>query len=204
MEVKRSVTRDRKYFNEPIVRAKISWLHFPKICPVCCSPSTSTTQITTTPRNKQWLRPHWNPSFYSSDRRRLGLPSPASKSFLIHVCEEHNISDDGNARMRALAMLLASILSGMSVFALIFVSYDVSSGRGIHPITTIYILGLFLSLIFGYIAFRPNALESSVKIIGFDFDLQNVWLQFKTPEYRLRFIQENQMGSEFVNWIVMA
>jgi hypothetical protein len=204
VEVRLRVTREKKYFKEPLVRVKMSWLHFPKICPVCCSPSTSTTRITTTPRNKQWLRPHWNPSFYAGDRRRLGLPIPESKSFLVPVCEEHSIADEGNIRMRGLAMLLAAILSGMSVFALIFIGYDISSGRGIHPITTVYILGLFLSLVFGYVAFRPNALESSVKIIGFDFDLQNVWLQLKNPEYRLRFVQENQLGSEYVNWIVMA
>jgi len=101
-------------------------------------------------------------------------------------------------------MLLVAILCGMSVFALMFISYDVSSGRGIHPISTFYIFTLVFSLVVGYIAFRPNALESSLKIIGFDFDVQNVWFQFKNPEYRRRFIQENQMGSEIVNWVVMA
>jgi len=202
--VKSRVTRERKYFNEPLVRAKVSWLHFPEICPVCGSPSTSTTRITTTPRSKPWLRPNWNPAFYSSNRRRLGLPTAVSKSFLVHVCEEHYVTDDDNVRLRGLAMLLTAILSGMSVFALIFVGYDLSSGRGIHPITTVYVICLLLSLIFGYIAFRPNALESSMKIIGFDFDLQHVWLQFKNPEYRQRFIQENKMGSEIANWVVMA
>lgn len=106
--------------------------------------------------------------------------------------------------MRGLSMLLAAILGGMSIFALIFTGYDLSSGRGIHPIAAIYIVALFLSLVFGYVAFRPTALEASVKIIGFDFDIQNVWFQFENPEYRMRFIEENQMGSEIVNWIVMA
>ncbi|MFW9961176.1 MAG: hypothetical protein ACFFDV_09165 [Candidatus Thorarchaeota archaeon] len=196
--------RERKYFNEPLVKTKISWLHFPRICPVCCSPSTSTTLISATPRSKQWLRPHWNPTFYASDRRRISLQPPASKSFLVHVCEEHHITDEGNFRMRGLSMLLAAILGGMSIFALIFTGYDLSSGRGIHPIAAIYIVALFLSLVFGYVAFRPTALEASVKIIGFDFDIQNVWFQFENPEYRMRFIEENQMGSEIVNWIVMA
>jgi hypothetical protein len=198
------VTGDRKYFSEPLVRAKISWINFPKICPVCCSTSTSTTRITTTPPHKQWLRPQWNPSFYASDRRRLRLQTPSSKSFLIYVCEDHHMTDDDNARLRFLAMLLAAVLSGMSIFALIFVGYDISSGRGIHPISTAYFLMLSLSLIFGYFAFRPNILESSVKIIGFDFDVQNVWLQFKNPDYRQRFIQENQTAAELANWIILA
>lgn len=198
------MTGYRKHFDEPIVRARISRLRFPKICPVCCAPSTSISTVSATPQNRQWLRPHWNPAFYTRERRRFGLPSPVTKSLLLPVCEEHHITDDGNARMRCLAMLFAAFLSGLSVFALIFVGSDLSSGRGIHPIAIAYLAGLSLSLIFGYVAFRPNALEASVRVIGFDLDFQHVWLELKNPEYRKQFIMENQTISEFVNWVEMA
>jgi hypothetical protein len=194
----------RKYFDEPLVRAKISHLRFPEICPVCTVSSTNTALISAKPNSKQWLRPHWNPAFYAGGGKRLGIPVASSKSFLLHVCDDHNVTDDGNVRIRVLAMLLAAILSGMSIFALIFTSYDITSGHGVHPITSVYLLALALSLVFGYIAFRPTSLEASVRIIGFDFDMQHVWLQLKNPEYRQRFLEENQMNSEIVNWIVMA
>ncbi len=194
----------RKYFDEPIVRARISRLRFPKTCPVCCAPSTSISTVSATPQNKQWLRPHWNPAFYARERRRIGLPNPITKSFLVHVCEEHHITDDGDARMRCLAMLFAALLSGLSIFALIFVGSDLSSGRGIHPLAIAYLVGLSLSLTFGYVAFRPNALEASVRIIGFDFDFERVWLELKNAEYRRQFIMENQAISEIVNWVEMA
>ena len=106
--------------------------------------------------------------------------------------------------MRCLAMLFAAFLSGLSIFALIFVSYDLSSGRGIHPIAIAYVVGLTLSLVFGYVAFRPNTLEASVGIIGFDPDFQHVWFELKNAEYRKQFIMENQTISEFVNWVEMA
>ena len=51
-------------------------------------------------------------------------------------------------------------------------------------------------------AFRPNVLESAVKIIGFDFDVQYVWFYLKNAEYRRRFIEENEMNAELVSWIV--
>ncbi len=162
------------------------------------------SRISVTPQNRQWLRPHWNPAFYARERRRFGLPASVPRSLPLYVCEDHHITDDGNARMRCLAMLFAAFLSGLSIFALIFVGYDLSSGRGIHPIAIAYFVGLSLSLIFGYVAFRPNSIEASVRIIGFDFDFQYVWLQLKNPEYRKLFITENQTTSEFVNWVEMA
>jgi hypothetical protein len=204
MRMVSKMVRQRKYFDEPLVRAKISLLRFPNICPVCNDSSTKSTWISATPRNKQWLRPYWNPAFYSSTRKRLGIPAPISKSFQLHVCDDHNESDDGNIRIRGLVMLFTAILSGISIFALIFTGYDISSGRGVHPIASMYLLLLVLSLFLGYIAFKPTALEASVKIIGFDFDLQYVWIQLKDPEYRKRFLEENKSNSEIVNWIIMA
>ncbi len=174
------------------------------ICPVCCAPSISMSRITATHQNTRWMRPQWNPAFYSGERKRIGLPAPLTQSLLLHECEEHHITDDGNARMRCLAMFFAAFLSGLSVFALIFVGYDLSSGRGIHPIAGAYLIGLSLSLIFGYIAFQPNPLEASIRIIGFDLDFQHVWLQLKNAEYRRQFVEENPTTTELVNWVEMA
>jgi hypothetical protein len=193
MKVSSNYAEHRKYFKEPLVMAKISQLRFPKVCPVCASSSTTLTRISAKQNSKQWLRPHWNPAFDAS-----------SKNFLLYVCEDHNVADEGSMRVRGLAMLLASILVGMSVFALIFAGYDIASGYGIHPITIIYLLALAFSFAFGYIAFRPTSLEAFVRIIGFDFDSKYVWLQLKNREYRERFLEENQMNSEIVNWIVIA
>ena len=57
-------------------------------------------------------------------------------------------------------------------------------------------------IILGYFSFRPNALESAFEIVGFDFDVQYVWLKLKNPDYREKFVQENPMNVELVNWII--
>jgi len=196
------LTRNKKVFSEPLVRAKISRLRFPKLCPVCGEPTTATTLITTSPKSKRYLRPHWDPAFYSRSRKRLGLSSPQKKTFLVPVCNSHEIVDDGDWRMRSIAFLFVAVIASSSIFVLMFAGSDIWNGYGIRPWVPGYFLVLAISIIVAYLVFRPNVLESAVKIVGFDFDIQHVWFYLKNPEYRRRFIEENEMNAELVSWIV--
>ncbi|TFG33773.1 hypothetical protein EU527_06800 [Candidatus Thorarchaeota archaeon] len=193
---------NRKFFDEPIVRIKIGRIRFPKICPVCGAISTTSTWITTTPRRKQWLRPHWKPGFYASERKRLGLTLEEKKSFQVHICENHYISDDGEWRFRILAMLLISITVSLSIFFFIISGNSIWNGGGINPGIRGYFAILLASIVIGYLAFKPNALESAFQIIGFDFDVQYVWLKLKNPDYRAKLVEDNPLNVELVNWIV--
>jgi len=195
---------NKKVFDEPIIRAKINRIRFPKTCPVCGAPATATTTVSTRPQQKRWLRPHWAPGFYARDRKRLGLTMAEKKSFLIQVCENHHATDDAELRMRAITTFLLTIVASVSIFVIMFAGSDIWAGRGIAPWVYGYFLVLGASTLVGSIAFRPNALESAVNIIGFDFDVQYVWFKLKNPEYRNRFISENEMSAELVNWIVKA
>ncbi|TFG31185.1 hypothetical protein EU528_06860 [Candidatus Thorarchaeota archaeon] len=196
------MTVNKKVFTEPIVRAKISKVRFPKICPVCGEPATTITWITTRPQNKRWLRPHWDPGFYARDRKILGISLAEKKSFPIHVCENHHANDDGEWRMRGITSLLLTIVASTSIFVIMFAGSDIWAGRGISPWVQGYLLVLGASVLIGIIAFRPNALESAVNIIGFDFDVQYVWFKLRDPQYRNSFLQENGLVAELVNWIV--
>ena len=192
----------KKVFEEPIIRAKINRIRFPNTCPVCGAPATTTTSISTRPQNKRWLRPNWDPGFYARDRKRLGLTMAEKKSFLVHVCEHHHASDDAEYRMRTITSILLSIVASSSVFVIMFAGADFWAGRGISPWVYSYFLVLAASIFVGFIAFRPNPLESAVNIIGFDFDIQYVWFRLKDAQYRNKFIEENEMTAELVNWIV--
>lgn len=196
------LTGNKKVFDEPIVRAKIGKIRFPKTCPVCGAPSTTTTWITTTPRRRQWLRPHWHPGFYASERKKLGLTQDDKKSFHVQVCENHNFSDDGEMRLRGLVMLLVAIIISVSVFVFILGGNSIWYGNGLTTWMRPYLIIAFGSIILGYFSFRPNALESAFEIVGFDFDVQYVWLKLKNPDYREKFVQENPMNVELVNWII--
>jgi len=193
---------ERKFFNNPIIRAKINRIRFPKSCPVCGRPATTTTWITTTPQKKRWLRPDWNPGFSPTRRNRFGLSPPEKKNFLIGVCDDHQISDDGVRKLRGLSIFFVTIVASTSIFVLMFAGSEFWAGNGIQLWVEEYFVVLIISIIIGYIAFRPNALESSVKIIGFDFDVQYVWLHLKNEEYRRKFLEENALSAELVTWIV--
>ncbi|MHA1863647.1 MAG: hypothetical protein ACTSWA_07750 [Candidatus Thorarchaeota archaeon] len=196
------MTKYRKIFSEPLVRVKISRLRFPKSCPVCGEPTTTTTLITTSPKKKRYLRPQWDPAFSSQSRKRLGLSLPQKKTFPIPVCESHETSDDGEWRLRGIVSLFVAVIASSLIFVFMFAGSDIWNGYGIRPWVPGYFLVLAFSIIIGYLAFRPSLLECAVKIIGFDFDVQYVWLYLKDPKYRRNFISENEMTAELVSWIV--
>ena len=191
-------------FNEPIVRAKIGRIRFPNECPICGAPATTVTSITTIPRKKHWLRPHWQPGFTTSERQRLGLTLEEKKSFLVHVCENHDYSDNGELRFRTLMMLLLAIAVSLSVFVFIFNVGSILNGYGLSPWTRSFIVFSIILATIGYYAFRPNALERAIQIIGFDFDVQYVWFHLQNETYRTKFLEANPMNAELVNWIIKA
>lgn len=195
-----TTTRRRFYFQEPIVRAKVSRIRFPKTCPVCGAPASKTTRISTNPGRKVWLRPAWDPRFNPWGKNQLAMAE--TKSFLVDVCEDHSVSDNAEMRMRGLSSLIASIVAAVSIFALIFAGADYWAGNPVSPWAYTYLLILSLSLSFVYIAFRPSALEAAIRIIGFDFELQHVWLAMNNPTYKDLFVKENPTAAELVTWIV--
>ena len=194
------MTRHRLHFNEPIVRAKVSRIRFPKTCPVCGAPASKVTRISTNLGRKVWLRPYFDPRY--NLRSKNQMTNAETKSFLVDVCEDHSVSDNAEMRMRSLASIIASIVAGISIFALIYAGADYWVGRQVSPWIYSYLLILGISLFFVYIAFRPSALEASFRIIGFDFDLQYVWFAMSNPMYRSLFVKENPLDAELVSWIV--
>ncbi len=195
-------TRRRHYFDEPIVRAKVSRIRFPKNCPVCGGTSSTTSRISTNPGRKVWLRPGWDPMFNLMGKNQM--TNAETKSFIVDVCEDHSITDNAEMRMRGLSIFVASIIAAGSIFALLFAGADYWAGRPVSPWVYSYLLILFLSLLFVYVTFRPSPLEASFRIIGFDFEFQHVWLAMSNPVYRDLFLKENLIDAELVTWIIKA
>ncbi len=195
-----TLPRHRHYFDEPIVRTKVSRVRFPKICPVCGASSSTTTRIYANPGHRVWLRPGWDPRFNPWGKNQQ--LNDITKSFLVEVCEDHSISDNAEMRMRGLSTVIASIVAGVSIFALFYAGADYWARRPVSPWVYSYLFVLALSLVFVYVSFRPSALESSFRIIGFDFEMQYVWFALSNLTYRDSFVKENSMNAELVTWIV--
>ncbi|MHA1575789.1 MAG: hypothetical protein ACTSU3_00370 [Candidatus Thorarchaeota archaeon] len=193
----------KKYvFKQPVVRATLDKIRFPRICPICGDTASKPARITTAPGRKEYLRPEWDPLFYSSARKRIGMQKPETKSLLVHVCDEHYRSDDGDTNYKLLCFIGDGCLSAMLVFVLFIIGGDFWNGRPIHPYFFVFIGVFFLAIGTTVYAFRAAPLQSAIQIIGFDMGLQNIWLKLKIPEYREAFIEENQMHAELVEWII--
>jgi len=104
--------------------------------------------------------------------------------------------------MRGITSLVLTIVASVSIFVIMFAGADLWAGRELSPWVGSYLLVLSASVLAGIIVFRPNALEASFNIIGFDFDVQYVWLKLKDPGYLNDFVSENEMNAELVNWVV--
>ena len=88
------------------------------------------------------------------------------------------------------------------LFGLMFLGDAFYRGRPIPFWSVVFGVFFGLSMFLTWFAFRPNALERAVQILGFDPGMQNVLVVFKSQSYRETVIQDNPMSSELVSWIV--
>ncbi len=179
-------------------------IRFPQICPICGQKATKPARIATAPAKKQYLRPEWDPAFYPAVRRSLGLKAPEVKTLLLHVCENHYQSDEGDTNYKVLCLIANALLAAGFVFSFLIIGNRMWIGLPVDPFLYVVLLALPISLLFTIFAFRSGPLASSVKIVGFDSGLMNVWLAFTRSDYRDAFMEENSMSAELVHWIVKS
>ena len=183
----------KQYFDEPIVRIGIEDARFPRICPICGQSATHSTRIWASSKKRE------NPRYARSVRARLF--SKGAKTLLVHVCDDHYKSDEGQGNSRIICTLGSGIMVALLVFAVMIAGGDIWSGRPVNNVFYL-VVSLFLVVVGLSIAtFKSGPLESSIKVIGFDLGFQNMWLQFKRADYRDRFLEENAMRAELVRWI---
>ena len=192
------------YFDEPIVRVDISRVRFPKVCPVCGSPATTTSCLTIVSGRPQYLRREWDPYFDPRVRRKQGIPQPNLKVLPIIVCADHYYTDEGEDRYKSLCLIADGFAMAFMFFGLLLLGDSISRGNSISPWVSVFAAIFALSLVATVIAFRSNSLARAVRIVGFDGGMQNVLLAFKSRTYREEFVKENPLNSELVSWVVKA
>lgn len=194
----------RIVFKEPVVRVQLDKIRFPTICPICGSAATKPARISTAPAKKQYLRPQWDPAYSPAVRRSLGLRIPEVKTLLLKVCEEHYKSDEGDTNYKVLCLIVNAMLAASFIFTSLIIGNRLWIGLPVDPFLYIIVLSLPVSLLVTIFAFRSGPLASSVRIIGFDSGLMNIWLQFSRVDYRDAFMELNSMHAELVRWIVKS
>ena len=186
------------------MRVSLEKIRFPRICPICGAKATKPARIATAPTKKQYLRPEWDPAFSPAVRRSLGLKAPEVKTLLLHVCEEHYRSDEGDTNYKVLCLVTNALLAVGFVFAFLIIGNHMWIGVPVDPFLYVILISLPISLLITILAFRSGPLASSVKIVGFDSGLMNIWLEFTRADYRDAFMEENSMNAELIRWIVKS
>lgn len=192
------------HLEKPAVRIELSRVRFPKVCPVCGAPASVLSRITLSSRGRTYLNRAWDPYYNSSayGRVRQKLPQPKLRVIPIYVCENHYYTDTGVERYKTCCFIVDGFSMAFFFFGLMFLGDAFYRGRPI-PFWSVVFSVLFAgSMLLSWIAFRPNALQRAVKIIGFDPGLQNILLVFKDKAYRDTVIEDNPMSTELVSWIV--
>ena len=192
----------KEFFKEPIVRVNATSVTFPRMCPICGRSVTKTMRVSTIPGRKRWLRPYWDPLHGPSARKRFDVSLPQPQTFIVPVCEEHRYGDESESRYRMVCLIINGLVLAALFIALLNIGSNFWLGRvnpfWVYPVLTAFVAATILS----YLAFRPNPFESAFRVVGFDADLQYVWLKLKNHEYRDTLLNENPMSSELVSWII--
>ena len=188
----------REYFDEPLVKVDFQRARFPRTCPICGAPATRIVRMNITKAGKIPLRPSLD---YLSPRRQ-GTPQSELKVLPIQVCEIHSDPYSGTDRYQSYCIIVDGILMAFVFFSLLVIGDSISRARTI-PFWAFLYIGIFgIAMLLTSVAFRPNALERHVEIIGFDPGRQNVLLAFKRSDYREQLIDDNPMTAELVSWIM--
>ena len=196
------MSSQKYYFDKPAVRVQLSRVRFPKICPVCGAPATILSRITLTERGSRYLNRSWDPYYSPYARIRSQLPDPKHRVLPIYVCEKHHYSDEGADRYQSCCFITDGFAMAFFFFGLLFIGDAFYRGRPLPFWSVVFSIFFALSLSLTWFAFRPNAIQRAVQIVGFDPGMQNILLVFDNELYREAVIQDNPMTTELVSWIV--
>ncbi len=186
------------YLEDPAVRVELSRVRFPKVCPVCGEPASVRSRITISAGGTNWE----DPSFRAQPISMKRSSRPTPKYLPIFVCEDHYYADDSEERYKSCCIIIDGFAMAFFFFGLLFLGDSFYRGRPIPFWSMVFSTSFAVSLFLTWIAFRPNAIQRAVKIVGFDPGMQNILIIFKDKSYRDMIMQENPMATELVSWIV--
>jgi hypothetical protein len=182
------------------VRARISKVRFPEICPVCIDEAEDLVAMTATETTvDRWserkaLVGSWSRADNIGDVTPSGLGSAVV--FWIPTCLLHGSDTITTPRKK-----IASIVVFMLLFyPLLFFSLElltaVQYSRPFETalFATVALLGaIAVSIVYG---FYPRALERYVKFLSIDRGQDKAIIYLKNDEYRKRFLEANGLNTE--------
>jgi hypothetical protein len=190
--------REKKAANPKLIRSRLSKVRFPECCPVCLKPPEDLVSITVI---EKALYDKSTDSAASVWMRGKSGPDPALVSggaavFWIPTCLKH-----GSGRLRTLRTKLVPVVVFFVLFypALYFMLGILNALHSPRPILEpivgflVTVTGIMLAAFYGL---YPRALERALQFIDIDRAHDQVFLQIRSEQYAIMFMELNAMYSE--------
>ncbi|MHA1769537.1 MAG: hypothetical protein ACTSV3_06745 [Candidatus Thorarchaeota archaeon] len=108
------------------------------------------------------------------------------------VCSDHHFRHDDSERYRFLCILVDGFAMVFFVFGLMLLGDSLWRGRSPSLVFVANTIFFCVSVLATWYAFRPNALERAVRIVGMNIGSQNTLIRFENDWYRDVFLEENR------------
>ncbi len=184
--------------NKEFVKAKLSVIEFPEVCPVCLDPAEDLVFITVLDRLRQ--DDHIGTSWSRQDDKISSALSSAKgyATFAVPTCMSH-----GSRSVRTFRTRLVAIVGFFVMFypVLYFLLELNATSYYSEPVmsTWIGLIGSILillgSLLYGLF---PRALERKLRFVDMARSKDVVVLRIQNREYRTRFLEANGLNAEIV------
>ncbi len=185
---------------EGAVKARISKIRFPEICPVCMDEAEDLVALTATETTvdrwaeKKALVGSWSASSRADD----STPSNLSNAviFWIPACLLHGSDTITTSRKKVASIVVFMLLFYPLLYFSLGLLTAVQYSRPLVPAlfaTIVLLAAMIASIMYG---FYPRALERYVRFLFIDRGRDKVMIYLKNTQYRKRFLDLNGLNAE--------
>lgn len=185
---------------EGAVKARISKVQFPEVCPVCMNEAEDLVALTATETTvdrlteRRALVGSWSASSRIDDSAIPGLSNAVI--FWIPACLLHGSDTITTSRKKVASIVVFMLL----FYPLLYFSLDLLTAvQYSRPLVTalfatiILLAAMIASIMYG---FYPRALERYVRFLSIDRGKDKVMIYLKNAQYRKRFLDLNGLNAE--------
>jgi hypothetical protein len=181
-----------------LVRAKLSAIEFPEVCPVCLSPAEDFVFITVVEKvgPDDYIATTWA---RKDDKTTAALNAARGHAtFVVPTCMAHGSKSVRSSRTKLIALLGFFLFFYPLLYFLLHLNVELNYSE---PTTStllgisISLAALLASLLYGLF---PRALERKLRFVDVERSKDSVLLRFGNPEYQTMFLEANEMNAEVV------
>jgi hypothetical protein len=183
------------------IKAKLSKIQFPDVCPVCTDSAEDLVFITIVEKHDQ--DDYISSSFFKSDDKTSAALNAArgATTFAVPTCLAHGSKSVRSIRTKSMAAVGFFIFLYPIIYYLLQLNVAIYYARPIMPPLTglvIMLLGMVAAIVYGL---YPRALERKLKFEEISKIKDHVILSISNSEYQSEFLEMNGMNADIVTSI---